>query len=98
RGQFARQQLALRCDTRLDVAYIADSLGRRQVCCRHRFARRKPLVEHSLEGGIFHEIASGGPLPATPEPRHSVPDMQEKGFPLLLAIIADIDTGGTLPG
>ena len=83
-------------DFRLDrvaaeIAHRADRLRRPHIA--DRLTRCELLLHDAAEYRIAQRIGAGAALPRSAKPAHAMPDVQKKAFPLLLAVVADIDSG-----
>src|SRR6266446_3437753 len=75
----------------VDVTHFADRLG--WLVIAHSLARGEHLRHLLLEKRITFDIAARPALPAVAETAHPMPDVEKKRLALLLAVVADIDTG-----
>src|SRR5438132_1768379 len=74
-----------------DVTHFTNRLG--WLVIAHSLARGEHLRHLLLENRISFDIAARPALPAVAETAHPVPDVEKKRLALLLAVVADIDTG-----
>src|SRR5579872_73867 len=76
---------------RADIVDLADHLWRREIT--DHLLDRILLFEHALEDRIMLDIGTWPTLPCSAKACHPVADVEEKALALLLAVIADVDSG-----
>src|SRR5579872_5651077 len=76
---------------RADIVDLTDHLWRREIA--DHLLDRVLLFERALEDRIMLDIGARPTLPCSAKACHPVADMEEKAFALLLAVIADVDSG-----
>src|SRR5580704_8028984 len=72
-----------------EIADFADRLGRPHVA--DRLLGGELLLHHLLECRIAQRVGARAALPRATKAGHAVLDVEEKAFPLLLAVVGDID-------
>ena len=81
---------------RIQVAHRADRLGRLEVA--DGAAAGHLLLAHALEDRVAHDVPARPPSRGAAEAAHPMLDVEEEALALLLAVVADVDPGGDLPG
>src|SRR5690348_17111829 len=75
----------------VDVTHFANRLG--WLVIAYSLAGSEHLRHLLLQERIAFDIAARPALPAVAETAHPMPDVEKKRLALLLAVVADIDTG-----